>query len=726
MTLDIIIPFLDDGSGFLKDCLDSISAQAFKDVNIILEKDDPSAPLGVAAMRNRGLAKAGADYVMFMDSDDYLSRTALTAAMYEALKNPGSIIRIPKKRCFCKYSASLAIEDREYAERKKSRIPANEDLISDENGEEESNGTGDAALLPSQERNVKENVHHVGDNPPSTFYDTCLGQLIPRRLLEGLKFEENYRYYCDIPFLARLYERSDVISTESAGYYKRIHNDPVNCPSLDQEVNPGRFTEYCNAARLAAGYMSDPRPVYDYVCQFIVSRTVIGRNPKALRWSDTDMTVFSDFVADAAYPAISDFKGESRRILTAFRHKNIKKIRRLIQRHHRRLKIHDFKKSEHQRRLFFYNKLFLKLPVKKNVVLFSSFFGRAYCDSCRGIYEYMVGKYPDKTFVWAMNDDSIEIPGKCRRVHTKTLAFFYWMAVSGTFVTNVRQPEWYTKRKDAFLLQTWHGTPLKRLVFDLEDVYAAKPADYKRLFYKQACEWDVLLSDNPFSTEAFGSAFKYPEGKILELGYPRNDILFAPDRAERAEKIKKKLGLPSGKQIVLYAPTWRDDEAEGTAQYGFTLKLDLKKMKKVSDKYHFILRTHYLISENLHLTEDERRFVTDLSDYNDIAELYLVSDILITDYSSTFFDFANLGRPMLFYVYDLEKYRDILHGFYFDMEEVCPGPMLYNSDEVLSALRSIDKIEEEYAEKYESFRKRFCALDDGKASERVVKAVFER
>ena len=90
MTLDIIIACLDDGNGYLQECLDSISAQAFKDITIILEKDDPQAPRGVAAMRNKGLQSAGSDYVMFMDCDDYLSRTALTSAMYEATNTPCS------------------------------------------------------------------------------------------------------------------------------------------------------------------------------------------------------------------------------------------------------------------------------------------------------------------------------------------------------------------------------------------------------------------------------------------------------------------------------------------------------------------------------------------------------------------------------------------------------------------------------------------------------------
>ena len=273
-----------------------------------------------------------------------------------------------------------------------------------------------------------------------------------------------------------------------------------------------------------------------------------------------------------------------------------------------------------------------------------------------------------------------------------SLGYYYWLAVAGKYVSNVRQPEWYIKRDGTTFLQTWHGTPLKRLACDLEDVFAARPADYKREFCRQAAEWDCLISDNAFSSDAFSTAFRYPKEKMAEIGYPRNDILYAPDIRQREEEIKKKLSLPLDRKIVLYAPTWRDDEvyADGGR---FTLKLDFGMMKELSDRYHFILRTHYLISENLKLTDGEKRYVTDLSSYDDIAELYLAADVLITDYSSVFFDYANLGRPILFYVYDMEKYRDELHGFYFDMKNECPGPLLYDSAQVAEALASIEDIE---------------------------------
>ena len=112
------------------------------------------------------------------------------------------------------------------------------------------------------------------------------------------------------------------------------------------------------------------------------------------------------------------------------------------------------------------------------------------------------------------------------------------------------------------------------------------------------------------------------------------------------------------------------------------------------------------------------------SNYNDIAELYLVSDILITDYSSVFFDYANLKRPILFYTYDLESYRDELRGFYLDIEKDLPGPLLKTTDEIVQTIENMDDVTAEFAEKYTLFYERFCKWDDGHAAEKTVKAVF--
>ena len=193
------------------------------------------------------------------------------------------------------------------------------------------------------------------------------------------------------------------------------------------------------------------------------------------------------------------------------------------------------------------------------------------------------------------------------------------------------------------------------------------------------------------------------EGAILETGYPRNDVLHDPNREQMADRIRSILGIPKKKKMILYAPTWRDDEFYGKGQYKFELHLDLNQMRIALDKeYVILLRTHYFIADSIDINT-WRGFAFNVSEYDDISELYLISDILITDYSSVFFDFANLRRPMLFYTYDLEKYRDTLRGFYFNIEKEVPGPLLFTTEEVIDAINHIDFLHREYNQRYEEF-----------------------
>ena len=375
---------------------------------------------------------------------------------------------------------------------------------------------------------------------------------------------------------------------------------------------------------------------------------------------------------------------------------------------------------------FLYFNLFTKLPMRNNYVFLESFRGKAYSDSPKYIYEYLAKNYPGKyKYIWVF--DSVAgktLPYGGVKVKRFGIKYMYYLAVSKYMVLNVRQPGYFIKRPGNVFLETWHGTPLKRLVFDQEEVTSASPM-YKHQFYVQSRLWDYLISPNDFSTGAFESAFMFEREKIVPCGYPRNDILYTHNNKNDIDKIKKRLGIPLDKLLILYAPTWRDDEYFDKGKYKFSLKLDLNEMKdRLGDKYAVILRTHYYISNSID-TKGLEGFVYNESEYDDISELYLISDILITDYSSVFFDYANLKRPMLFFTYDLEKYRDMLRGFYLDIENDVPGPLLFTTDEVIDAIKNIDEINKKYEERYKIFYDRFCHLDDGNASKRICDIVFD-
>ena len=372
---------------------------------------------------------------------------------------------------------------------------------------------------------------------------------------------------------------------------------------------------------------------------------------------------------------------------------------------------------------FMYRHVYSTKPVMEDVVLFESFFGKSYSDSPKYIFEKLNQMYPGKyRCVWII-DKKTKLPYPAKQIKRFSFAYFKYLARSKYIVFNSRQPKTFIKRKGNVFLQTWHGTPLKKLVFDMEEVVSASPM-YKKTFYIQSRSWDYLVAANAFSEEVFKRAFVFDK-PMLKFGYPRNDILHADNKEQIAADIRKRLGIPEDKKVILYAPTWRDDEYYESGKYKFDLKLDLKYMKeKLSDEYAVILRTHYFIADNIDVTGLEG-FVFNLSKYDDIAELYLISDILITDYSSVFFDYANLKRPMLFFTYDLDKYRDVLRGFYIDMEKELPGPLLFTTEEIVEAILDIRTVNGRYAQIYDEFYERFCGWEDGHASENCIKTVFK-
>jgi CDP-glycerol glycerophosphotransferase len=362
-----------------------------------------------------------------------------------------------------------------------------------------------------------------------------------------------------------------------------------------------------------------------------------------------------------------------------------------------------------------------RLRSLRPAVLYDSYSGKQYSDSPRAIHEELVRRGADVEHLWVVRDAQVELPETARPVRLWGAEWYEAMARSRYIVTNAHLPEWFVRRPGQIVVQTWHGTPLKRIGFDIEDVQFAN-ARYLEKVAKETPNWSYLVSPNAFSTPILRRAFRY-DGELIETGYPRNDVLASPDRHMLTERVRERLGLPPGRRAVLYAPTWRDDSYYGPGKYRLDMRLDLERAAaELGDDHVLLIRRHPNVVDTV--PEVAGGFVRDVSAYPDIAELFLVSDVLMTDYSSLMFDYATTGRPMLFFTYDLEHYRDELRGFYFDFEHEAPGPLLGTSDEVIEALRSIDDVGRAYADPYEQFARRFCELDDGKAASRVVDRIL--
>lgn len=288
---------------------------------------------------------------------------------------------------------------------------------------------------------------------------------------------------------------------------------------------------------------------------------------------------------------------------------------------------------------------------------------------------------------------------------------------------NVRQPGWFVKSNDMVFLETWHGTPLKRLVFDMDDVHSAS-RDHKVSFYRDSRKWDYLISANRFSTDIFEHAFDLDRDIIVETGYPRNDILKSDKAEEIGREVKRELGIPEGKKVLLYAPTWRDNEYYGSGDYKFRLVLDFDMLReRIGDEWTVILRTHYYVADRLDLSAYEG-FVYNASSYEDISRLYLAADVCMTDYSSVFLIMHVLNVRFCFLYMILRRIKTNSEACIWIWKLSFRVLLLYTNEDVIEAIIGLDKICEKYHDRYEEFYQRFCSLEDGNASERAANCFF--
>ncbi|GAB2538282.1 CDP-glycerol glycerophosphotransferase family protein [Gracilibacillus alcaliphilus] len=372
----------------------------------------------------------------------------------------------------------------------------------------------------------------------------------------------------------------------------------------------------------------------------------------------------------------------------------------------------------------FYNLGSYIIPVDPKLILFESGIGKQYADSPRVIYEEMLEQGLEFKKIWVYNRNYRFNDPDTKKIVRLSPQYYFYLLRARYWVNNQNFPAYLKKRSKTTYLQTWHGTPLKRMLFDIENIQGRND-DYLERIGNTVKNWDYLISPSRYASEKFQSAFRYT-GEILELGYPRNDIFFIDNKEEYISKIKNKLQLPKDKKIILYAPTFRDDQTSKRNKFLFDLNLDLYKMQEhLGNDYILLLRMHVVISNKIKIDPELQDFVKNVSNYPDIQELSLMTDILVTDYSSIMFDFANTKKPIIFYTYDFDNYRDNLRGFYMDFENEAPGPFVYDTEQLINNIEDIEKIEAKYKEKYTAFHEKYCYLDDGSAGKRVVNKVFK-
>jgi CDP-glycerol glycerophosphotransferase len=432
------------------------------------------------------------------------------------------------------------------------------------------------------------------------------------------------------------------------------------------------------------------------------------------------------------------------KIVRKLRRKRRKLIRKFIKRPIKRA-ISQYCKDHPEFRRVWRNTLYKKrklyywwrghgvTPDEKTVV-FNSFNGKTYGCSPKAVYEYMISheEFADWQFIWAFKNakkhkfleenPNTKVIRQTARIYERKLARAkYW-------VTNYRVPDHVWPKPGQVYVQCWHGTPLKRLGYDLQTSENAidSIAEIREKYDTDAKKFNYILSPSGFASEKFSSAWNLKESgmedKVMEIGYPRNDFLINY-KPEDIRFIKENIGIPEDKKVILYAPTWRDNQHESGVGFTYDLNVDFERLReKLGEEYVILFRVHYLVASKFSF-DDFEGFIYNVSNYDDINHLYLIADLLITDYSSVFFDYGILKKPMLFYMYDLDDYKDSIRGFYFGIDKL-PGRIITKEEELPGAI--CDSIENfVYDEKYKEFNDTFSHLEDGQASARFVATVFK-
>lgn len=383
---------------------------------------------------------------------------------------------------------------------------------------------------------------------------------------------------------------------------------------------------------------------------------------------------------------------------------------------------------------FSYAKKCMACPIDPNLIVFEAFQGKYYACSPKAIFEEMLNDpaYAGYRFVWSFTNTRrhtyLTRNKRVTLVKRGSDKYYEVMASAKYRITNSTNNPATPVRKGQTYIQTWHGTPLKRLGLDIvRDGNAAQSLkEIHGLYRKEATQFDYLLSPSAYTTEKLSSAFgltaEEQKRKIVELGYPRNVSLFTYT-PETVAELKVFYGIPEGKKVILYAPTFREASYQYGKGFAYQIALDVERLRKrFGDTACVLMRTHYLANTQFDYEKYEG-FLYKVSGVEDVNRLYIISDLLITDYSSVMFDFSVLRRPMIFYMYDQEQYRGELRDFYIE-PDILPGPIV-TTQEALE-----DEIERALSEafvcddRYEAFCKKFTYLDDAEAAKRVLTATI--
>ncbi|MFJ3911694.1 bifunctional glycosyltransferase/CDP-glycerol:glycerophosphate glycerophosphotransferase [Streptomyces vinaceus] len=356
------------------------------------------------------------------------------------------------------------------------------------------------------------------------------------------------------------------------------------------------------------------------------------------------------------------------------------------------------------------------LPLRPELAVFSAYWHGGYACNPAAIEAKLRELAPRMRTAWICDPQhAATLPAQTAALRPGSAAYWTALARATYLTTNVNFERALVKRPGQVLLQTQHGTPLKRVGLDLQDRPAATPTTDFAGLLRGADQWDYLLSANRHSTLVWERAIP-SSYTTLEYGYPRNDA-FHRATSQDVAALRERLGIPLGSTAVLYAPTHRDYRRSRPEHLDFE-----RVLRDLGPRFTILARTHLTYADAPAQPVRHPRLV-DVSGYPSVEELCLASDALVTDYSSLMFDYAALDRPIVIHADDWEAY-EAARGTYFDLRTCPPGAIARTEDELVDIFTTGHWQGSRSAQLRAAFRSRFCSYDDGHAAERVVRRVF--
>ena len=720
VVLSIIVPAF-RVQGYLRECLNSILRQPCAGIEVVAVDDcspdacgaimdefaeqDPrlrvlhlDSNVGLGEGRNLGLDAATGEYVWFVDSDDWVGEGALQAILDRLHETRPDVLVFDYARAYW-------------------------------NGKTERNTWNYLFREPPAPR-----VFTLHERPSvMELMMTAWNKVIRRRFLLDLNVRFGRGYYEDVPVTYPVLMAARCISLlDRVCYYYRQRRSGA----ITRTVGTKHFDAFGQYEKIFAFMDRQGASVEEFrplmfermLWHYLV---ILGRGDRVSRAARRQFfhhmsEHYRWFHPGPAYALPEGRRGLKRRLVghDAYRTfcvlKALNLTRLALLGYGRRVRGRARRVERHVRAkaLGLYYRLQLRLPMRSDLAVYASYWYRGYSCNPRAIYEKARELVPGVHGVWIVRRGSVgTVPEGVDYVIAGGRRYLRLLARAKYLVNNVNFPDNVVKRPGSVHVETQHGTPLKTMGLD-QQYYPVGAAgmNFKKLLDR--CDrWDFLISSNQLSTEVWEEA--YPcRYEVLETGYPRNDRFFTASAAEVAA-LRRELGVGPEQTAVLYAPTHRD------YQRRFEPMLDLNRLAAaLGPGYVLLARAHYYYAQSVAARSSwDQAQIVDVSRHPLVEDLCLAADVLLTDYSSIMFDYANLDRPIVVYANDWETYKRT-RGVYFELPSEPPGAVATTEDELIAHFTS-GKVESEEATRARAeFRRRFCRLDDGHAAERVVRRVF--